>query len=332
MSDRTFPVSVLDLAPVAAGTSPAQALGRSVDLARHAERLGYHRYWVAEHHNMAANASSAPPVLIARIAAVTSTMLVGSGGVILPNHPPLAVAEQFGTLEALYPGRIDLGIGRSPVPPAVAAALRRPGHSDEGAAFGGQLTELLGYFAAPASRDAVIAVPAGADNRPSVWILGSSLASAQLAASSGLPYAFARHLNGHACVPAIQAYRRDFRPSAVLQDPYAMVAVMGVAAETDEEAAWLAGSIGLFALRARDSDFGPLAWPAEAAAYDYSSSEQEFLRGRTAFHMVGGPTTMRRLAHELMDATGADELMISTLVADHAARIRSYEIVADILM
>ena len=251
----TVPLSVLDLAPVAKGTSAGAALQATTELARRTEELGYHRFWVAEHHNMPAIASSAPAVLLAHLAANTSTIRLGSGGVMLPNHAPLVVAEQFGTLEALHPGRIDLGIGRAPGTDQVTAlALRRTmeGLSAEG--FPRELADLMNYFSGEKPGQ-IIATP-GHGEQPAVWLLGSSGFSAQLAGLLGLPFSFAHHFSSANTLPALALYRQNFRPSQWLDKPYAMVAVNAVCAETDERAEWLAGPSALSFLKLRSGPAG----------------------------------------------------------------------------
>jgi luciferase family oxidoreductase group 1 len=328
---RRVPLSVLDLAPVPSGSTTADALRNSLDLARRVEQLGYTRYWVAEHHNMPGIASSSPAVLIGQLAAATSTLRVGSGGVMLPNHPPLVVAEQFGMLEALHPGRIDLGIGRAPgTDPATARALRRstgPLSADD---FPQQLTELVDYFAAADGlAPPVRAVPA-AGNRPAVWLLGSSGYSAQLAGLLGLPFAFAHHFSAENTLPALALYRESFRPSAQLDRPYAMVAAALYAADTDEHARWIAAPAALAFVHLRAGRPGPLPTPEEAAAYPYTPLDQEIVRSRLTGQLIGGPDTVRRQADELLATTQADELMVTTMVHDHADRVRSYELFAEL--
>ncbi|TCB98005.1 LLM class flavin-dependent oxidoreductase [Micromonospora zingiberis] len=322
------PLSVLDLAPVAAGASVGEALRHTTELARRTDELGYHRFWVAEHHNMPAIASSAPAVLIAHLAAHTSRIRLGSGGVMLPNHAPLVVAEQFGTLEALHPGRIDLGIGRAPGTDQVTAlALRRSmeGLSAEG--FPQELAALMDFFDEDGS-GRIMASP-GRGQRPAVWLLGSSGFSAQLAGALGLPFSFAHHFSGQHTVPALALYRQSFRPSRWLERPYAMVAVNVVCADTDERAEWLAGPAGLSFLRLRSGRPEPLASPEEAAAYPYSDLEREFVAQRREGQATGSPQTVRRQLGELLARTGADELMLTTMVYDIADRVRSFELVAE---
>jgi luciferase family oxidoreductase group 1 len=319
------PLSVLDLAPVATGSTVGDALRNSLDLARNVERLGYLRHWVAEHHNMPGIASSAPAVLIAHLASVTTTLRVGSGGVMLPNHQPLVIAEQFGMLEALHPGRIDLGIGRAPGTDQVTAyALRR---SLDSAAddLPIQLQELLAFFSGTMPR--ITAVP-GSGNMPAVWLLGSSDFSARLAGELGLPFSFAHHFMPQNTVPALEIYRRSFAPSKTLAEPYAMVGVAVVCAETDEQARWLHGPAKLSFLRLRTGRPSRLPSPEEAAAYDYSPDESAFVDSWTASHVVGAPDTVRERLLELQERTQADELIVTTNVFDHADRLHSYELVA----
>ncbi|MFY1699349.1 MULTISPECIES: LLM class flavin-dependent oxidoreductase [unclassified Solwaraspora] len=319
------PLSVLDLAPVAAGGTAGEALRHTTELARRVEQLGYRRFWVAEHHNMPAIASAAPPVLLAHLAAATSTIRVGSGGVMLPNHPPLVVAEQFGTLEALHPGRVDLGIGRAPgTDQATALALRRTMAGLNAEAFPQELAALIGYFRGDPGP--ITATP-GAGQMPAIWLLGSSGFSAQLAGTLGLPFSFAHHFSPANTLAALALYRQHFRPSQWLDRPYAMVAVNVVCADTDEQAEWLSGPAGLSFLRLRSGRPEPLASPAEAAAYPYTEHEREFVRQRRDGQAIGSPDTVARALTELRGRTGADELMLTTLVYDIADRVRSFELV-----
>jgi luciferase family oxidoreductase group 1 len=324
------PLSVLDLAPVSTGSTPAEALRNTLDLARHVERLGYLRHWVAEHHNMPGIASSSPPVLIAHIASVTETIRVGSGGVMLPNHQPLVVAEQFGMLEALHPGRIDLGIGRAPGTDQITAhALRRttdPAAED----LPQQLAELLAFFEGRYPR--ITAVP-GAGYKPAIWLLGSSGFSAQLAGELGLPFSFAHHFMPQNTLAALGIYRRSFRPSADLEAPYAKIGVAVVCAPTDEEARWLHSPGGLSFLRLRSGEPGPFPSPEEAAeaAKGFSPSERTFVERWGDSHIVGSPETVRAGLEELRERTGADELMLTTMVHAHEDRMRSFELVAQAL-
>jgi luciferase family oxidoreductase group 1 len=331
---RAVPLSVLDLAPVPDGGSARDALRATIDLARRTERLGYHRFWVAEHHNMPGIASSAPPVLIGHIADATETIRVGSGGVMLPNHASLVVAEQFGMLEALHPGRIDLGIGRAPGTDQVtAAALRRSPESLSADDFPDQLMDLLGFFTGrwPDGHQyaRITAVP-GRDDQPAVWLLGSSGYSAQVAGLLGLPFAFAHHFSAASTLPALAMYRQHFRPSPTLERPYAMVAAAVICAETDERARWLAGSGALAFLQLRAGRPGRLPSPTEAAAYPYNELERAFIEDRHATTILGSPETVNRGIADLLAATAADELMITTMVYDPADRLHSFEQIADL--
>ncbi len=323
------PLSVLDLSPVAAGTTSGQALRQTTELARRTEELGYRRFWVAEHHNMPAIASSAPAVLIAHLAAATSTIRVGSGGVMLPNHAPLVVAEQFGTLEALHPGRIDLGIGRAPgTDQRTALALRRTVEGLSAEAFPQELADLIGLFTSEGPRQPITATP-GRGDRPAIWLLGSSGFSAQLAGLLGLPFSFAHHFSAANTVPALALYRQNFRPSRWLPRPHAMVAVSAICADTDERAQWLSGPAALSFLKLRAGTPEPLASPQEAAAYPYSQLERDFARERFAQQAVGSAETVGTRLAGLLERTGADELMLTTLVYDIEDRIRSFELIAE---
>lgn len=325
-------VSVLDVGPVWSGSSATRALHNTLDLAAKVERLGYRRYWIAEHHNTPCLATTATAVLVGQVAAATSTIRVGSGGVLLPNHPPLVVAEQFGTLEALHPGRIDLGIGRAPGTDALTSAALRRSPADSAEDFSQQLDELMGYFA-PAIPDQPkpkITVDVASENRPPIWLLGSSVSSAQRAGALGLPYAFAHQINPEATVSALRRYRESFRPSAQLDRPYALVAAVVIAGESDEHASRLAQPYFLGSILARSlGRLDPFPSPEEAANHPYTAADRQFFRDRTQTQIVGGPETVRRTAGELLISTGADELMALTLVYDHDDRVRSYELLAE---
>ncbi|GAA1823364.1 LLM class flavin-dependent oxidoreductase [Planosporangium flavigriseum] len=322
------PLSVLDLAPVAAGTTPGEALRHTTELARRTEQLGYNRFWVAEHHNMPGIASSAPAVLIAHLAAATSTIRVGSGGVMLPNHAPLVVAEQFGTLEALHPGRIDLGIGRAPgTDQMTALALRRTMEGLSAEAFPQELQHLMGYFAGD-ERLRITATP-GRGDMPAIWLLGSSGFSAQLAGLLGLPFSFAHHFSAQNTDAALALYRENFRPSQWLDKPYAMVAVSAVCADTDERAEWLSWPSALSFIRLREGRPGPMPTPAEAAEYPYSDLEREFVLSRREGQAMGSPETVRQQLEALLRRTEADELMLTTQVYDIADRVHSFELIAE---
>ncbi|MFD8561683.1 LLM class flavin-dependent oxidoreductase [Streptosporangium canum] len=326
------PLSILELATVGSGVTATETLRAGTELARRAEKLGYHRIWVAEHHGMPSVASSSPAVLIAHLAAATTTIRLGSGGVMLPNHAPLIVAEQFGTLHALHPGRIDLGLGRAPgTDPATARALRR--HGLDADDFPEQLAELTAFLddAFPAGHplERVVAVPRSPEaGRPPIWLLGSSGFSAQLAGLLGLPFAFAHHFSAANTVPALDLYRSSFQPSAVLDRPYAMIGVSAVAAETPEQALRMARSGGLSMLRLRRGAPQPVPTPEEAEAYPYSPVEKDFLDDYLSKVVYGDATQVRTGLEELRKRTEADELMITTLVHSPTARIRSYELIA----
>jgi luciferase family oxidoreductase group 1 len=319
-------ISVLDLAPVGQGSTPASALATSTELARLAERVGYHRLWVAEHHNMPGIASSSPAVLIAHLAASTSTLRIGAGGVMLPNHASLVIAEQFGMLEALHPGRIDLGLGRAPgTDPVTAAALRRKPMTgaDE---FPEQLRDLLAFF--DGTHPQITAVP-GRGYKPAMWMLGSSDFSAQVAGMLGLPFSFAHHFASQNTMAALAVYRTAFQPSDDLAEPYAMIGVPVICADTSERARWLSGPSSLSFVRMRQGRPQPLPTPEEAAEYVFTPSERELLRHWTAPLIVGGPAEARRGLEELAARTGVDELMVTTMVPGHEDRLRSYELVAE---
>ena len=326
------PFSVLDLSPIGEGGTPGQALRDTRELAKAVEGLGYHRMWVAEHHNMSGIASSAPAVLLAHLADATSTMRLGSGGVMLPNHPPLVVAEQFGMLEAMHPGRIDLGIGRAPgTDPNTARALRRSTDPLSAEDFPQQLGELLGFFNGSFPDDhpyrSITAVP-GRGDRPGIWLLGSSGFSAQLAGMLGLPFSFAHHFSSANTLPALELYRNSFRPSAMLEKPHAMIAAAVIAADSDDEAQRLAMPSWLSFLKLRTGRPGPLPTPETAEAYPYTDLDREFIRERAASAIVGSPSTVRTGIADLLERTKADELMITTQVHDLKDRIHSYELVA----
>jgi luciferase family oxidoreductase group 1 len=321
------PLSVLDLAPILEGGDAAQAFERSLDLARHAEAWGYRRFWLAEHHNMPGIASAATSVVIAHVAAGTRTIRVGAGGIMLPNHSPLVIAEQFGTLAALFPDRIDLGLGRAPgTDPATARALRRnqPGTADR---FPEDVRELMGYFRPAEPGQLVRAVP-GAGARVPIWILGSSLFGAQVAALLGLPFAFASHFAPADLDAALEVYRAHFRPSAQLERPYVMCGFNVIAADSDDEARFLATSLQQAFVNLRTGRPSKLPPPAR----DYEQRLPEPARALLAQVLecsaIGGPDTVRRALHAFAERTGADELMISGTIYDHAARLHSYELAA----
>jgi luciferase family oxidoreductase group 1 len=324
---RDIPLSVLDLAAVTTRTDARAALRHTKELAQHVERLGYRRFWLAEHHNMPGIASSSPTILIGHVADATTTLRVGSGGVMLPNHPPLVVAEQFGTLNALHPDRIDLGIGRAPgTDQRTAQALRRttgPLSVDD---FPRQLTELLGYFD---GTEELNAVPAHG-NKPPVWLLGSSGYSAQVAGLLGLPFAFAHHFSAENTLPALALYRERFRPSEVLDEPYAMVCASVIVADTDEHARWIAAPQALSFLKLRAGRPGPLATPQEAADHPYTDLDRLIVEDRLSQQVIGDPSSAKAQLDQLLDDTDADELMVTTMVADQSDRLRSYELLAEL--
>ncbi|MFF4986627.1 LLM class flavin-dependent oxidoreductase [Streptosporangium saharense] len=326
------PLSILELAVVGSGVSPTRALRASTELARRAEEWGYHRIWVAEHHGMPSVASSSPAVLIAHLAAATESIRLGSGGVMLPNHAPLVVAEQFGTLHALHPGRIDLGLGRAPgTDQATMRALRRNGPDADD--FPEQLAELTafldGSFPEGHPLRRVVATPRTPESgRPPIWLLGSSGFSAQLAGILGLPFAFAHHFSAANTLPALELYRSAFQPSAVLDRPYAMIGVSAVAAETSERALSLALPGALSMLRLRRGAPQPVPTPEEAEAYPYTQAERVFVDDYLSNVVLGDPGEVREGLNALRKRTEADELMITTMVHDPEDRIRSYELVA----
>jgi luciferase family oxidoreductase group 1 len=323
------PLSVLDLATVGRGFTPADALADTSSLAQVAEQLGYRRLWVAEHHGMPSVASSAPAVLISHLADVTSTIRVGAGGVMLPNHSPLVIAEQFGTLEALHPGRIDLGLGRAPgTDPKTAMALRRT--ADMGAdTFPDDVVELIKYLIDSDGPPTTPAPVPGRGYLPEMWLLGSSTFSAQLAGLLGLPFSFAYHFAPGLVDQALAQYRSVFRPSILLDKPYAMVAVSVLCAPSDEEARWLAGPSALTILHLRTGRLGPVATPEEASAYQFTSAEQELVDSVTASHLVGDPATVHQGLVDLQSRTGADELMLSTRAHSLESRLASLTLVAE---
>ena len=333
MPDTEFPLSVLDLAPVGRGSTPADALNNSIALVQETERLGYRRHWVAEHHNMPGIASSSPPVLLAHLASVTSTIRLGSGGVMLPNHSALTVAEQFGMLEALHPGRIDLGIGRAPgTDPLTASALRRGPELLGADDFPEQMTELIGYFEGKLPEghrfERITAVPARG-YKPALWMLGSSTYGASAAAVLGLPYSFAYHFAPAMLDDALAVYRRTFRPSAELEQPYVMLGVSAICGESDEHAHWLAkpGQLAFLRLRQGRPDVYPS--PDEAAEYNFTPHERQFVEDWTRSHVIGDVATVRAGLESLVERTGADELMVSTIAPTHDDRVASYSRLAD---
>jgi luciferase family oxidoreductase group 1 len=323
------PFSILDLAPIVRGGTAGDALQRALDLARHAERLGYRRYWLAEHHNMPGIASAATAVVIGHVAAGTSTIRVGSGGVMLPNHAPLVIAEQFGTLEALFPGRIDLGLGRAPGTDQLTARALRRGHQDSADTFPQDVQELQGYFRPAVTNQAVQAVPGGGLAVP-IWLLGSSLFSAQLAAALGLPFAFASHFAPDHLDEALELYRGKFRPSSALRQPYAMAAIAVFAADTDAAAARLFTSLQQSFVQLRRGTPGLLPPPVATMDGLWSPIEQAGVEHAFSEAVVGSPATVKRGIGDFLRRTRVDELMVTAAIHDHAARLRSFELVAQV--
>ncbi|WP_418957254.1 LLM class flavin-dependent oxidoreductase [Streptomyces tritici] len=345
------PLSVLDLVTVGSGRTAAQALATSVELSRLAERRGYHRHWVAEHHSMPGVASSSPAVILAHLAAHTERIRLGSGGVMLPNHAPLVIAEQFGTLEALAPGRVDLGLGRAPgTDGATAAALRRTDRLNEGALgspllersrelgedFPEQLAELIRFLdddfpdGHPYARIHAVPGPVqGPTARPPIWLLGSSGFSARLAGLMGLPFAFAHHFSARNTVPALDLYRESFRPSAVLDAPYALIGVAALANDDAKEARRQVLTGALSMLRLRTGRPGLIPTPEEAEAYEFSLAEREFVDSWLGNVIHGTAEEVRDGLDALQKRTGADELMLTANAHGGEARLRSYELIAD---
>ncbi|MFD5659091.1 LLM class flavin-dependent oxidoreductase [Streptomyces hirsutus] len=339
------PLSVLDLVTVGAGQTASDALRTSVDLARLAEARGFHRHWVAEHHSMPGVASSSPAVILAHLAAYTERIRLGSGGVMLPNHAPLVIAEQFGTLEAMAPGRIDLGLGRAPgTDGATAAALRRTERLNEGADdFPQQLAELIRFLdddfpdghryrrihAVPGPVQATSPGGVQSPHRPPVWLLGSSGFSARLAGMLGLPFAFAHHFSAQNTIPALDLYRESFSPSDVLDEPYALIGVSALASEDGAEARRQVLAAALNMVRLRTGRPGLVPTPEEAEAHPFSPVERDFVDSWNANVVHGTPDEVRAGLDDLQKRTGADELMITANAHSGDIRLRSYELIAD---
>ncbi|MFJ2550024.1 LLM class flavin-dependent oxidoreductase [Pseudomonas sp. NPDC087612] len=324
-------ISTLDLVPVRADSGPAQSLRNSLDLAQHVEKFGYNRFWVAEHHNMDGIASSATSVLLSYLAGGTSTIRVGAGGVMLPNHAPLVIAEQFGTLASLYPGRIDLGLGRAPGSDQLTARALRRERSGSADDFPDDVEELMRYLGPRTPEQKVIAVPGYGTEVP-IWLLGSSLFSAQLAGMRGLPYAFASHFAPRYMHEAIRVYRNHFKPSAVLDKPYVMLGVPLVAAETDEQADYLATSVYqriLALMRGQSLVQRP---PVETMDGLWLPHEREAVGSFLGLAMVGSPQKIRAKLEVLLEQTEADELIFTCDLYEHADRIRSYELLAQTVL
>lgn len=324
-----IPLSVLDLAPIIEGGTASDAFRNSIELIQLAERLGYRRFWVAEHHNMPGIASSATSVLIARLAGETSTIRVGAGGIMLPNHAPLVIAEQFGTLEAMFPGRIDLGLGRAPGSDRMTAHALRRRLDSNGDDFPELLQELHFFLKEPLERQSVQAVPGGGANIP-IWLLGSSDFSARLAAQLGLPFSFAAHFSPDNVLPALAIYRRNFQASAVLAEPYAMVAVNVFAAETSSEAQRLATSQHQSFLNLVRGRPGKIQPPVDDMEAIWSPEEKAMVQSRLAGSIIGDSGKVKEELEAFVERTAADEIMVNAIIYDHSARLRSYEIVADV--
>lgn len=324
-----IPFSILDLAPIRQGGDAAQAFGMIRDQARHAEKLGYHRYWMAEHHNMDGIGSAATSVLIGHVASATKTMRVGAGGIMLPNHAPLIIAEQFGTLESLHPGRIDLGLGRAPGTDQVTAHALRRQRMRTDHEFPQDVVELQSYFRVAEPHQAVRAVP-GAGLQVPIWLLGSSLFSAQLAALLGLPYAFASHFAPDQLMDALHVYRTGFRPSAQLDRPYAMVGINVVAADTDDEARLLFTSQQMQSIDMMRGKRNPMAPPIDDIDKYWNALERSAVEHKLKYSFVGSKATVDHGLANLIDQTDADEIMTTVRIFDPHACLRSLEILADV--
>jgi luciferase family oxidoreductase group 1 len=325
------PVTILDLAPIVAGSTAADAFNRSRDLARRAEKWGYKRYWLAEHHNMPGIASAATALAISYVAAGTSTIRVGSAGIMLPNHAPLVIAEQFGTLESLYPGRIDLGLGRAPGTDQMTARALRRGNADSADTFPQDVMELQAYFRPSKPGQAVQAVPGAGLNVP-IFLLGSSVFGAQLAAALGLPFAFASHFAPDLLYEALELYRSKFRPSDTLKKPYAMAAAGVFAADSDREAERLFTSLQQSFVKLRRGTPGPLPPPVDSMDGLWTEVEQIGVDHAFSEAIVGSPATVKRGIEDFISRTGIDEMIVTAAIFDHGARLRSFEIVAEAMI
>ncbi|SFL99708.1 luciferase family oxidoreductase, group 1 [Paenibacillus sp. 1_12] len=332
MLTRDIPISVLDLAPIIVGGTAADSFKNTLDLAQHAEKWGYHRYWLAEHHNMPGIASSATSLVIGYVAAGTHTIRVGSGGIMLPNHAPLVIAEQFGTLESMYPGRIDLGLGRAPGSDQPAARALRRGLGSDGNDFPELLSELRAYLDnTPEARPiGVRAVPGEGLHIP-IWLLGSSGFSAQLAGHLGLPFAFASHFAPDYLLPALDLYRSSFRPSESLDKPYAMIGLNVIAADTDEEARRLATSQEQQFLNLIRGRTGPLNPPVDSMDALWNLQEEAHIRKQLSYSIAGNKATVQKKLQQFLNETGADEIIVTAQVYDHQARLRSYQYLAELV-
>jgi hypothetical protein len=329
MMNNMIPLSVLDLAPIVEGSDAAGSLRNTLDLAQHAESWGYRRYWLAEHHNMDGVACSATAVLIGHVAGGTQTIRVGSGGVMLPNHAPLVIAEQFGTLATLYPGRIDLGLGRAPGTDGLTARALRHNLAPHDDSFPQDVLELQAYLGQAQPGQAVRAIPGMGTHVP-IWLLGSSLYSAQLAAYLGLPFAFASHFAPEMLLQALEIYRSTYRPSPAWPKPHAMVGVNVIVADTDEDAAAIFTSLQLRFLGMQRGVRGPLPRPIDPQVMEtlWNPREKAGVQRMLAATAVGSPTTARRQLDAIIERTRADELIVACAVHDHRARLRSYELLA----
>jgi len=323
-----IPFSILDLAPINEGSDAAQSFRNTLDLARHAERWGYRRFWLAEHHGMPGIASAATAVLIGHVAGGTSTIRVGAGGIMLPNHSPLVIAEQFGTLESLYPGRIDLGLGRAPGSDQLTARALRRNLDTNPNQFPQDVVELMDYFSAT-QRNAIRAVPGAGLNVP-IWVLGSSLFGAQVAAALGLPYAFASHFAPEQMMQAIALYRSTFKASAQLANPYVVLGFNVFAADTEEQAQFLATSMQQAFVNLRSGHPGRLQPPVAGYLDSLAPQQRDVLDEVLSCAAIGSHDTVKRSLKDFIEQTGADELMITSMIFDHKARLRSYEIAAEI--
>lgn len=325
----TTDLSVLDLVPVPSGTTASQAVRDSIHLAQAAERLGYKRYWISEHHSMPAIASSSPEVLLSRIGALTRRIRLGSGGIMLPNHAPMRVAEHFQTLAALYPDRMDLGLGRAP---GSDARANRALHASSGEHFGDMLNEMqalsAGSYPERHPYHGVTIVPSDAP-LPPVWILGSSGASAHVAGAGGYGYSFASHFSPVPAAPALRQYRDAFQPSAAFPAPHTILAVSVICAATDEQAEHLAQTVDLMWLRLRRGEFLPLPSPEQALASSYTAAERSAIADNRSRHVIGNPTSVRQQLEAIIDDSQPDELMIVSNIHDPAARLRSFELTAE---
>jgi luciferase family oxidoreductase group 1 len=324
-----IPFSVLDLSPIARGSNASQSLRNTLDLARHAETLGYQRYWLAEHHSMPGIASAATSVVIGHVAAGTSRIRVGAGGIMLPNHSPLVIAEQFGTLEALFPGRIDLGLGRAPGSDQMAARALRRNLATDPEQFPHDVVELLRYLGPSDPGQHVIAVPGIGSNVP-LWILGSSLFGAQVAAALGLPFAFASHFAPAMMMEALDIYRARFRPSAQLDKPYVMLGLNVFAADTDEEALLLASSLQQAFVSLRTGRPGQLPPPVDGYADQLPPAARAMLDDVLSCSAIGAPATVRKSIAAFIARTQPQELMITSQIFAHSARLHSYKITAQV--